>query len=289
VDRIKSQETNDMIMKRFFSAAVFIFSALAAMGQGFHVGLTTGFNSTINLDKGLSDDPRYNSDYTIASTPIGLNVGYDFTPSFGLTLESILANQQMVYELIDIADQIKGGQEIDLQYLHLPLMMRFMNSGDSRTRFNASIGPQLSVLTGAVETFYAEAGDYKMPADASFTDILATYPSATQTVEQAQNGEYTLPTNISETELLSKSTNDFRELEFQIAGAMGVNIDLGKHLVLSTLLRVNYRISELTNEEAVEMFLENNASQLFAEQAQLTLGLQLGIHYSFGINRSYKE
>lgn len=276
------------MMKRFFSVAVLIFSAIASMGQGINLGLTTGVNSTVILDDGLSDDPRYNSTFTVASTPIGLSVGLDLTPSFGLTLESILSNQKMVYELIDIADQIKGGQEIDLQYIHLPLMMRFMNSGDTRTRFNASIGPQLSVLTAAVETFYAEAGDYKIPAQASFSDILATYPSATQTPQQNEDGEYTLPSDINSTELLSRSTDDFRELEFQISGAMGVSVDLSQHLMLTTQLRVNYRITELTNDEALELFLENNASQLFAEKAHLTLGLQVGLHYSFGVTRFFK-
>lgn len=275
-------------MKKFFSLAVLFFAALATMGQGLHVGLTTGINSTIILDNGLSEDPRYNSTITMASSPIGINVGYDLTPSFGLTLESILSNQEMIYEIVDVAEQIKGGQEIDLQYIHLPLMLRFLNNSDAKARFNFSIGPQMSLLTAAVESYYVEAGDYKIPTDANFADISATYPSATQSPEQAQNGEYSIPSDINATELLNREAEDFKQMEFQIAGAMGVNIDLGPHLVLSTLLRANYRITDMTNEDALEYILENNATQLFAQKAQLNLGLQIGIHYSFSVTRAFK-
>jgi len=259
------------------------------MGQGLHVGLTTGINSTILLDNGLSEDPRYNSKLTMATSPIGVNVGYDLTPSFGLSLESILSNQELIYEIVDIADQIKGGQEIDLQYVHLPLLLNFMNSGDAAARFNFSIGPQVSLLTAAVESYYVEAGDYKMPSDATFADISASYPNATQSPEQAQNGEYTIPTDINTTELLNREANDFKSMEFQIAGAMGVNIDLGPHLMLSTLLRANYRVTDMTNEDALNLVLENNAQQLFARKAQLMLGLQVGIHYSFSVTRAFKN
>ncbi len=258
------------------------------MGQGLHVGLTTGINSTILLENGFSEDPRYNSKMTLSTSPIGVNVGYDLTPSFGLSLESILANQEMFYEIVDIADQIKGGQEIDLQYIHLPLLLNFMNGGDAAARFNFSIGPQLSLLTAAVESYYVEAGDYKIPANSSFAEISATYPGATQSTEQAQNGEYTIPSDINTTELLNRKADDFRNLEFQIAGAMGVSIDLGPHLMLSTLLRANYRVTDMTNEDALSLVLENNAQQLFAQKAQLTLGLQVGIHYSFNVTRAFR-
>ena len=140
-----------------------------------------------------------------------------------------------------------------------------------------------------MESYYIEAGDYKIPEGTNFTEILATYPSATQDGEQAALGEYTIPSDINSTELLSREADDFRNMEFQIAGAMGLSIDLSKHLMLSTQLRVNYRISDMTNEDALNLVLENDAQQLFAQKAQLTLGLQLGVHYSFGLTRSHKE
>ncbi len=35
-----------------------------------HLGVTTGINSTFVLDKGLSEDPRYNSQLTYNFSPI---------------------------------------------------------------------------------------------------------------------------------------------------------------------------------------------------------------------------
>jgi hypothetical protein len=46
-----------------------------------HVGATTAYNATFVLDKGLSEDPRYNSTMTYNWAPIGFNFGVDFTRS----------------------------------------------------------------------------------------------------------------------------------------------------------------------------------------------------------------
>lgn len=276
-------------MKRFFiSGAVLFLAAVSAYGQQIHLGVTTGINSTFVLDEGLKKDPRYHSDMSIASSPVGLSLGIDLTPGFGLSLESIMANQELVYQIVDVADQVKGGQEISLQYIHLPLMLNFLNGSNAATRFNFSAGPQLSILREAVETYSAEAGEYKIPENMSFADIQAQYPGATQTSAQEEEHTYTLSEDIDETDLLTRKSDDFKKSEFQIAAAMGLTIDLGKHLMLSTLFRANYRVSDMTNEDAISAIMENNGAQIFAEKSQVTLGLQLGLHYSIGVTRSHQ-
>src|SRR5690606_27927202 len=117
-----------------------------------HVGLTTAVNATFVLDKGLSEDPRYNSTYTYQMAPIGFNFGVDLGRKFGLSLESILSKQGQIYEIIDAAEQIKGERRIDLEYLQIPMLFRFMSGGNGAARTNFNIGPQLSILTDAVES-----------------------------------------------------------------------------------------------------------------------------------------
>ena len=94
-----------VIYRLFVLVAVFGIT-LSVNAQKFHIGVTSGINTTIILDQGLLDDPRYNSTYTHNFSPIGLAAGVDFGPRFGLQLESILTNQEQIFEVIDIAKTV---------------------------------------------------------------------------------------------------------------------------------------------------------------------------------------
>ena len=70
-----------------------------------HFGVTTAVNSSFVLDKGLSEDPRHNSTFTYEFAPVGFAFGVDIGKRFGLQLESIIANQGQVFEVIDAAKE----------------------------------------------------------------------------------------------------------------------------------------------------------------------------------------
>jgi len=299
----------------------FIFMlAGSAFGQ-VHFGATTAYNATFVLDKGLSEDPRYNSTYTYQIAPIGFNFGVDFGRKFGLQLESILSNQGQIYELIDIAEQVKGQRKIDLQYINLPLMMKFMGGGNGKARTNFNFGPQMSILTKAVESLQANAGTFALPTDLTFEDIQNDFPTAIfdQTsggytlpgpgtypipggvtladiqnaypgALDAGNGEYTLPSNGAglAKDLLTKEANNFKNMEFQIAMAFGLDIDLSKHLYLSTQVRANYSLTDMRNGDVINSIKQGNYSDIFGSRANLLVGVQLGLHYYFGTLRSFK-
>ena len=95
-----------------------------------HIGATTSVTANAILDKGISEDPRYTSQYTINVAPIGFHFGWDITPKFGLQLESILANQDQIYKIVDAAEKSIGERKLDMQYLQLPMMMKFMGGGN---------------------------------------------------------------------------------------------------------------------------------------------------------------
>src|SRR6188474_2239040 len=153
-----------------FSSALLLLSVVNVKAQGVqvHIGATTAVNATFVLDKGLSEDPRYNSTMTYNTAPIGFNFGVDFTNKFGLSLESILSNQGQIYEVIDAAKKISGERKIDLTYMNLPLLVRFMGGGNGAARANFNIGPQVSFLTQATETLQFDAGTYDKPTDPNF-------------------------------------------------------------------------------------------------------------------------
>jgi len=273
-------------LKRLILLSLFALLAHVSFGQlQVHVGATTAVNATFVLDKGLSEDPRYNSTMTYNTAPIGVSFGIDFTNKFGLSLESILSNQGQVYEVINAAKEISGERKIDLQYMNLPLLMRFMSGGNSAARANFNIGPQLSFLTKASETLYYSAGDYEIPDDPEF--------EIPEGAEDNGDGTYNIPEGMDipkedAQNIYTKAANDFKSTEFQIAAAFGVDIDIAKHLYLTTQIRANYSLTDMKNGEAWETITSGKPQDLLSQRANLVVGIQLGLHYTFGVTRSFK-
>lgn len=256
-----------------------------------HVGATTAVNATFVLDKGLSEDPRYNSSYTYKWSPVGFNFGVDLGRRFGLSLESILSKQGQVYEMVDAAKKISGERKIDLSYIHLPMLMKFMSRGSAGVRGNFNIGPQLSLLTDAVETIQAKAGTYTIPEGVDFEEIqkeLASSPEDYAKIVLNDDNTYTITEDLKPKDLLTKKANDFRNTEFQIAVAFGLDIDLSKHFYLTTQVRANYSLTDMRNGDVIDALKSGNAGGIFGQRANLLVGAQIGLHYVFGSTRSFR-
>jgi hypothetical protein len=259
-----------------------LLSFTSAYSQGIHLGLTTSMNATYVLDKGLSEDPRYNATATYKWAPIGFNFGVDVGRKFGLSLESIMARQGQVYQIIDAAEKVRGERKIDIKTIQIPLLMKFMSGGNAGARANFNLGPQMNLLTDAVESIQANAGTYEIPEGADFTSIKAEFPTATNN----GNGTYTLPSDVPSRDILSKKANDFKKSEFAIAAAFGLDIDLSKHLYLTTQVRANYTLTDMRNGDVIEEL--KNGGSIFGQRANLNVGMQLGLHYTLGKTRSFK-
>ena len=268
-----------------FSAALVVLSIMNGMAQvQVHIGATTAVNATFVLDKGLSEDPRYNSKMTYNTAPIGFNFGVDFTNKFGLSLESILSNQGQVYEIIDAAKKISGERKIDLTYMNLPLLMRFMSGGNGAARANFNIGPQMSFLTQATETIQFQAGDYNIPDDPNFE----IPEGGTDNGNGTYNMSESMGTPDNPEAIYTKAADDFKTTEFQIAAAFGLDIDISKHLYLTTQIRANYSLTDMKNGDAWETLSGSRPQDIFSQRANLLVGIQLGLHYTFGVTRSFK-
>jgi hypothetical protein len=271
-------------IKRFMLICLACFAMQKSIAQvNVHVGATTAVNATFVLDKGLSDDPRYNSSYTYKWAPIGFNFGIDLGRKFGLSLESILSKQGQVYKMIDAAEKIKGERKIDMSYLQLPLLMKFTGGGNGGARGNFNFGPQLSILRSATESIQAQAGTFEIPEGASQESILQEFPTA----QISQDGkQYTLPSDVPSKDLLSKKANDFKNTEFSLAMAFGLDIDLSKHLFLTTQVRGTYSLTDMRNGDVIDQL--KSGGNIFGNRANLLVGVQLGLHYMLGTTRSFK-
>ena len=247
-----------------------------------HFGATTAVNATFVLDKGLSEDPRYNSEFTYNFAPIGFNFGVDLGKKVGLSLEAIKSNQGQIYQIIDAAKSVQGERKIDLSYLQLPMLFKFMSGGSAGTRANFNLGPQLSILTAATESVQAKAGTYEIPEGTDFASIQTEFPTAVDNGD----GTYNLPADMPSRDVLTKKANDFRNSEFSIAAAFGLDIDLSKHLFLTTQVRANYSITDMRNGDVIDEI--KGGGNPFGRRANLLVGMQIGVHYMLGKTRSHQ-
>ena len=267
-------------MNRKLMILPLLLAPFFAMGQ-VHVGVTTGVNSTFVLDKGLSQDPRYNSQMTYNFAPAGLALGVNISNGFGIQLESILANQGQVFEVLDVAKTVVGERKIDLSYIQLPLLFKFMSPKATKARTNFSLGPQLSILRNGVETIQYEAS----------TQNIENPNDLPEGATLNADGSYNVPA-LPNTELLSSSAEEeirrFNETELQIAASFGVDIDISRYLYLSTAIRANYSFTDMRNGDLVD-FLENSTlDDLFGRRANLSIGAQIGLNFMFGGVRSFR-
>ncbi len=267
-------------MNRNLIILALLFAPFVA-GAQVHIGTTTGVNSTFVLDKGLSEDPRFNSKMTYNFAPIGFSFGVDISNGFGLQMESILAKQGQIFEIIDIAKTVVGERKIDLNYIQLPLLFKFMSAKATKARTNFSLGPQLSILRNGVETIQYDASTQDI------TDVSQLPVGATPN----PNGGYDVPA-LPSTELLSSSADEeikkFNNTELQIAATFGVDIDISKHLYLSTLIRANYSFTDMRNGDLVDLIKNNNLDGLIDRRANLAIGAQIGLNFMFNGVRSFR-
>lgn len=273
-------------MKRFVIVCLSILAVTTVNAQivQVHLGATTTMNATYVLDKGLSQDPRYSSKATYQWAPIGFNFGLDLGRKFGLSLEGIKSKQGQIYQVIDAFEKIKGERKISLDYLQLPMLLKFMSGGSAGARANFNIGPQLSFLTDARESLQAQAGTFKIPDGVDFASIQQEFPSATNNGD----GTYELPSDLPTTDILTKKANDFRNTDFSIAAAFGLDIDLSKHLFLTSQIRATYSLTDMRNGDVIDKIKNGDTSDIFGARANLLVGMQLGLHYMLGTTRSHK-
>jgi hypothetical protein len=262
-------------------AAVIINCQCLAQAK-FHLGLTTAVNSTFVLDKGLAEDPRYDSQLRYRWAPIGAAAGVDFSRGWGLQLESILSRQGQIYQIIDVAQQPVGERRIDLEYIQLPLLLRMFGSGNSRTRFNFMFGPQLSILTYAREAYNQyQTATLVLPEGID-------QPPAGATNYNPQTRTYTMPATAGEVAISAgkRAVDDFRKQNLELAMGLGINVSITNNLYISTNLRGTYGFTDIRNEDVIASVKNNTGNQfvkdLFGHRANATLGLQLGLHYTFG-------
>ena len=286
-------------MKRSLLVMILGFSALAGTSQiNVHVGVNSGVNTMLLLDEGINTKPQYVTVNNINFAPFGVSFGVDFSNKFGIQLETIRAMYDMVYKLKKQQQEI-GELRFQLEYIQIPMLLKFMNGSNKQARLNFAFGPQLSILTAGYETLtlYEQAAGEKVyipDSDPNATDggILNDLPPGTT---NNGDGTYVLPDPINEkvdVELLSTVAtgqyDEFKNQELHIVGGIGLDVDISPKLYISMFVKGDYGLTDMRNGDLIAALEQNTNLQSFTERrATLSLGVQFSIHYMFNGTRFF--
>ena len=103
------------------------------------------------------------------------------------------------------------------------------------------------------------------------------------------DGTYELPEDVPTKDLYTKKANDFKNKEFAIAAAFGLDIDLSRNIYLTTQIRANYSLTDMRNGDVIDEIKNGNGGDIFGQRANLIVGFQLGVHYMFGKTASFRN
>lgn len=148
-------------MKKILLSAIAIVTfATVSFSQGFHLGAKAGAN--LGKIEGQSFKDGFNLGYQL-----GGFAEIDFTKGFGIQPE-VLFSQTNTTVTDEPLSGLKPGEKINLDYLSVPLLLRFNPS----KLLTINVGPQFSVLvnnhqtTGGNVVDAFKGGDFAMVAGA---------------------------------------------------------------------------------------------------------------------------
>ena len=202
--------------------------------------------------------------------------------------DKILAAQQSAEDIASL--------NFDMQYLHLPMLLKFMGGSDNRARMNFNFGPQLSILTQGSEKLFIDpsaAGSTlaipDLPQGANIQDYIA---GATDNGDGTFEMPQSIPAGGLEVDLLQKNADDqisaFRNQEFHLKGGIGLDFDMSKNIYVNLAIQADYSFTDMRNGDLIDQ-LKGGASisDIFGNRANLAVGAQITLNYMFGGTRSF--
>ena len=234
---------------------------------------------------------------------------------------------QMI-QTVESVQKMIAERNIDLSYIQFPLLLKLMSTSVKPVRFNFQIGPQLSLLNSGSETIrfiedasinledYANVSPENLSEMADITNVLVgsendlpqPYLDAIENGEitPGENplevplkyfedpntaGEYDMPQDAVMMLMSSEAENElqkFKDKEVQIAFGFGLDFDVLKHFYISANVRGNYSFTDMRNEDLINMINDKDITTIFDQRANLLLGVQVGLHWVIGGNRSFR-
>ncbi len=160
--------------------ALLLGSAWAQEGA-FRVGAVLLPQNTWLLNKDDSDaGPELDYEVTWGFAG-GLSASYNFTDYLGVGLDVLYSSQGQKYK--GVQGGINYTAKTTLNYLKLPLLLRFNSDPNSTVQFNAFLGPQFNFLLGYKDRAEGTVGSFTYIQEVSGQEMTLTLGGMTETEE----------------------------------------------------------------------------------------------------------
>jgi hypothetical protein len=193
------------------------------------LGLFTGITSTYTWDEGINADPRYKTRYDIKFSPIGVNYGVDYD-GFGFVISPALFTTGQNFYMVNTVGGHEGTRKIDIQYLNIPVALKFHLIDLDFLKTSLVIGGGPAVLLKGKEEISHNAAKFYFPP--------VVYPHLPENYNIEYDGVIT--PKVDKLEILKKDDFD----PFQIFAFVGVRSDwyFSDNWKASFDIRANYTV-----------------------------------------------
>jgi hypothetical protein len=234
-------------MKRLLTLVLFAaFCSPVVAQEGARIGVKAAYNTTWLFNKNVSDKNASMDYATSYGTSFGVQYVNMFTPNYGISAEFLISSHTQKYDG-DLGGGTSYTLEDNLTYIDIPILFRV---GSEKGPY-FEIGPQISLLSGAKESFGTSPGTSLNYTDKEFKD-------------------------------------DFNGFGVGAVLGFGVDIKLTDSWRLSPGLRFGYQFTDATTEYTqAEAGQLDDADKLSANAAaNHTVGSNLIGNNSFGYEKS---
>lgn len=258
-------------------AALLLGSAWAQEGA-FRVGAVLLPQNTWLLNKDDSDaGPELDYEVTWGFAG-GISASYNFNDYLGFGLDVLYSSQGQKYKGAQTGTSYTA--RTTLNYLKLPLLLRFNSDPNSVVQFNAFLGPQFSFLLNYKDRAEGQAFGLSVSREVSGTEITTSFLGFTE------QEKLTAP--------IYKSFLPGAVLGF------GIGIKPMDELLISLHIRADYAFGDVENKDAKVDHTQHGGGQdpFWATKPKygdmpspnysrpatsaLTGGLQVGVYYTIG-------
>jgi hypothetical protein len=202
------------------------------------LGIFTGITSSYTWDEGISQDARYRARYDIKFAPVGINYGIDYT-NFGFIISPGLINVGQNYFVVNTAGGHEGLRKIDLQYLNLPVAMKFHLIDMSFLKVSAVAGVSVAYLLKGKEIVEHHATKLRFPSSVLPLDVPG-YTEVYDGVIVPEVRDYVI-----------SGKDDFQSLQIFAQAGIRSDWELSEEWKVSFDFRVNYGVLEPRNADYI--------------------------------------
>ena len=228
---------------------------------GFELGVKSGVNTVwIISNNDLPNNDHHDPKFNLRWAPIGISAGFKFNDQTSLMTEAFWSKQGSDYEIHDDNGTTIGDKEIKLDYIVVPIMLKYTGVGE--TRFALQFGAQAAFLLGGSET-------NTFDQDVTYTQ---TWNQQSKTIAK---GTYLLSNEGDETPIDPKA-GEFLKTDWNLVMDIGLEHDLSENCYLSVGLRLAYGFKDILQGENIEYVYDPDK---FTLRSNATGGLHVGVHW----------